>query len=126
MTDNIERLTLSIAGSSDADPRELAQLTTQLRRRLLEFDVESVQTVSVPEVPSGSKAGELVVLGALLVDVGPHVLPAIVEFLAGWVTRRPVREVDLRIGGDTLKLTNASREDQETALRLFVNRHARR
>jgi hypothetical protein len=121
---DIERLTLAIDGGPDTDDAELNQLTRQLRRRLLELDIESVETVRSTEVPPGAKPGEVIALGMLAVHLAPHVLPSVVSFLTGWSKNRPGRQVELTIGGDTLKLTGATHQDQERALELFLLKHA--
>src|SRR3989442_3555260 len=112
MSEGIERLTLAVEGGPETDHAELAELTGQLRRRLLELDVESVETARGTEVPAGAKPGELIVLGTLAVQLAPHVLPSVVSFLTSWLKDRPVRELEMTMGGDTVKLTGASRHDQ--------------
>jgi hypothetical protein len=53
----------------DAEPDEVAEATAQLRRELLNLDVESVEQLRVGAPPPGAKAVELAALGALVVTV---------------------------------------------------------
>ena len=124
MSEGIERLKVAIEGDPDADKAEIDHLTGQLRRHLLELEVQSVETVRSTDVPAGAKPGELIVLGVLAVQLAPRVLPAVVSFLSGWLKDRPVRELEMTMGGDTLKLTGISHQDQERALELFLSKHA--
>jgi hypothetical protein len=57
MSGGAERLTLAVAGGPDTDDAELAELTGQLRRRLLELEVESVEPLRSTKVPPGAKPG---------------------------------------------------------------------
>jgi hypothetical protein len=56
----------------------------------------------------------------LPVHLAPHVLPSLVSFLTGWLKNRSVRQVELTIGGDTLKLTGATHQDQESGPRAIA------
>lgn len=123
MRQGVERLTLTIERGADTDDAELGQLTHQLRRRLLELEVEAVEIPRGMEVPTGAKPGEMIPLGMLAVELAPHLLPTLVSFLIGWLRDRPVRGLELTIAGDTLKLSGASRQEQERALELFFSKH---
>ena len=120
----VQRLTLTLESGPDTDDQELAQLTGQLRRHLLELDVKSVETVRSMEVPAGAKPGEVIALGMLAVQLVPQLLPAVITVLTEWWKDRPVRKIELTIGHDTLRLTRASRQDQERALQLFLSKHS--
>jgi hypothetical protein len=56
-------LTVVLDGGSDTDAPELAELTGQLRRRLLELDVERVELVRSAEVPVRAKPLDAVSIG---------------------------------------------------------------
>jgi hypothetical protein len=118
-------LTLTLSGGRDSDERELDELTRQLRGRLLELDVESAELVRHHEIPVGAKPGEVVALGAIAVQLAPHLLPSVVALLTGWLKGRPVGEVEMAIDGDTIKVSGVSLADQQEALRFFLDRHAK-
>jgi hypothetical protein len=111
---------VAIAGGPDSDDTELAQLTGLLRRRLLELEVESVETLRSPEVTTGAKPGELKMLA---VHLTPQALPSVVSLLTAWLKDRRLREVQLTIGADTLHLTVASHQDPESVVKAFLSKH---
>jgi hypothetical protein len=53
----------------DADAEEVAEATLQLRRELLDLDVDSVDLAAAGQPPPGTRGVELAALGALLVSV---------------------------------------------------------
>jgi hypothetical protein len=53
----------------DADDEEVAEATLQLRRELLDLDVDSVDLPTAGQPPPGTRGVELAALGALLVSV---------------------------------------------------------
>jgi hypothetical protein len=103
-------------------------LTGYLRAELLQLDVENVTTPRAGELPPGTRAVDVAVIGALLVALGQSAedLRSVVSVISGWLrrdqgTRRTVR---LELDGDTLELSQASADDQEQLIELFVSRHA--
>jgi len=62
-------LTVEIDAGPDADATQLLRLTTQLRRQLLELDVEAVEVPAI-DAPQGAKTVDQTVSGMLLVT--PH------------------------------------------------------
>ena len=59
----------------DADAEELERLAVQLRRQLEELEVEAVEPVPGDAAPEGAKALDWVVIGGLLVKLGPGAGP---------------------------------------------------
>jgi hypothetical protein len=103
-------------------------LTGYLRAELLQLDVENVTTPRAGEVPPGARAADATVIGALLVALGQSSegLRSVVSVIKGWLrpgqgTHRTVR---LELDGDTLELSQATADDQEQLIELFVSRHA--
>ena len=81
-----------------SDDEQLDQLTRQLRQELLDIGVESAEYVHQGKAPEGSKAGlDPVVMGTLLVAVGPIIMTKLLEFLQSWAMRREGRTVKLNI-----------------------------
>ncbi|MGH6746801.1 effector-associated constant component EACC1 [Novosphingobium sp.] len=103
---------------------ELDDLTGQLRRRLLEFDVETVGPVSRREVPAEAKPADAVIIGALVVTLAPVALSGVVGVVQTWLQNRPVRGVKMTIDGRSLELTNPSRADQHQLVQAFLDGHA--
>lgn len=118
------QLTVAIDGGPDSDAEEVDALTAQLRRRLLELDVDEAEPLRAGEVPEGAKVVEPMTLGALAVTLGPPVLKAAVGLIEAWSRQRPVRNVQVTIGGDTIDLAGASADEQRKLVDLFVARHA--
>jgi hypothetical protein len=88
--------------------------------------VETVERVSSEQAPQGSK-GPLADLGGwLAVHVGPTALTAVLQTLAGWVSRNDDRTVEITLGGDTLKLTGVSSQQQQQVIDDWRARQAAR
>jgi hypothetical protein len=111
-----------------ADAERLAMLTGYLQTELLQLDVEDVTALQAGEPPSGSRAFDGGVVGALLIALGQSAegLRSVVSAIRDWLrrsegTRRTVR---LELNGDALELSQASAADQERLIELFVSRHA--
>jgi hypothetical protein len=126
MADDLLQLRLQLDGGSDVDEDETEDLTARLRRQLLELDVQSVDRVRAGEVPPGTRALEVMVLGGLLVTLSksPELLKMVTGIVQSWVTGRPGRSVELQINGDSLKVSGISSDQQQQLIALFVGRHA--
>jgi hypothetical protein len=72
-------------------------------------------------VPSGAK-GVAAIAGWLSVQLGPEALRIVLAKVADWVTRND-RVVEVSLGGDTLKLGRATREQQEKIIDGWLARH---
>jgi hypothetical protein len=112
---------LVVSGEVDVDQEELGELTAQLRRRLLDLDVDDVLLGrSGAVVPEGAKPGEIIEIGALAVSLAPAVLRPVLHLVETWMQNRPVRTVKVDIGGRTIELGHASREQQERLVATFL------
>jgi hypothetical protein len=74
----------------DDDAEEVAEATLQLRRELLELDVDAVEVPRAGEALPGIRAVELAALGALAVTVAKSQLlgPVVAAIRAGWPPAR--------------------------------------
>jgi hypothetical protein len=54
----------------------------------------------------------------------PELFKALANVLQSWLGSRPARSVELQIGGDTLKVSGVSSDEQQRLIQLFVDRHA--
>ena len=124
MPDASTELTLIVDGGPESDAQAVSELTSQLRGRLLELDVDRVELVRDSDVPDGAKPVDAVTIGALAVTLTPTIVTAVVELVKAWVGNRPVRGAKLTIDGDSIELTNASERDQDRLTRAFLERYA--
>jgi hypothetical protein len=107
---------------------ELSSLAFQLRDELLDLDVSDVSTSpGEGQLPEGAKGLELAAVGSLLVSLvaKADTVKKVVSTIRGWLARQRLHSIEITIEGDTLKLTNASAEDQERLVEAWVSRHAR-
>lgn len=117
------RLSLALDGCPDTDDEELADLTAQLRARLLELDVESVQSVRSDDIPPGAKPVEAIIIGGLMISMPAATLHAVLNVAQTWLENRPIRSAKVAIGDDSIELANPSRRDQRHLTDAFIERH---
>ena len=126
MAEDAVEVTLAVQGAPDSDAAELDELTSQLRSRLLELDVDDVERARGGAIPEGARAVDPVTLGALVVTLAPAVLQAVVSLVETWTKHRRVGGVTLTIDGSTLELKEASQAEQDRLVELFVAQHSQR
>jgi hypothetical protein len=120
-------LGIQVAVGPDADAEEVAEATLQLRRELLELDVEAVELPRAGEAPPGTRAVELAALGALLVTVAQSgLLTPVVAAVRSWLAGSPQRSIKLELGGDVLELTALSSREQRRLTDEWLRRHESR
>jgi len=110
----------------DADPAELEEITANLRRELLDLDVDSVDRPPPGEAPEGSR-GIALALGALVVKfAAPKLLEGLVAVIKGWASRHGggARSVKLTMDGDSLEVSGATSEEQDRLIESWIERHA--
>ena len=101
--------------SDEADDRDKEQLALQLRRELLDLDVESVEPLAA-EAPDGTRAGLAVVAGTLVATLSPAHVSAVVVVVIGWLRRSPAeRNVRIEIDGDVIEVRNVDLDSQTKA-----------
>jgi len=118
---------LHLDAGPDSDDTELDRNTEQLRRRLLELDVENAYRPAAGEAPEGAKAVDAATLGLIIVQLLP-VLPAlhdIVQAVRVWLSHNPERSAALEIDGDRIEVSGISLDEQRELIRLWTDRHAR-
>lgn len=116
------KLVVQVIPVADDDAGELAELTGLLQGELLDLDVAAVEQSPTGVVPSGAK-GLAAVAGWLAVQLGPGSLRAVLAKVAEWAARND-RSVEVTYGGDTLKLTRATPEQQEKIIDDWLARHS--
>jgi hypothetical protein len=119
------KLEVQLAIEGDAPAEESDELTGNLRRELLELDVEAVDRRRAEEPPPGARGAEAAELGSLLVTLGPTVLGSVVETIRAWLSRDRGRSARLQLGDDVLELSDASPEQQKQLIAAFLARNAK-
>jgi uncharacterized protein YidB (DUF937 family) len=121
------QVSLQVEAGPDADAEEVAEATAQLRRELLELDVDSVKVPEGGPPPPGSKAAEVLAIGSLIVTLVKSTgLGAVVHTIQSWISRQQQRSVKLAIDGDTLEVTGVSSDEQRRLIDEWIARHATR
>jgi hypothetical protein len=127
MEDQLATLGVQVAVGPDADAEEVAEATLQLRRELLDLDVEAVELPRAGEPPPGARAVELAALGALVVTVGQSPLfGSVLAAVRSWLAGSPQRSVKLELDGDVLELTGLSSKEQQRLADEWLRRHESR
>jgi hypothetical protein len=121
------KLDVQVDLGSGAVAEDVAEATLQLRRELLELDVEAVELARAGEPPPGTRAVDFVALGSLVVTVANSgLLGAVVAAIRSWVEGRPQRSIKLELGGDVLELSGVSSADQRRLADAWLRRHTGR
>jgi hypothetical protein len=116
---------LHITIGPDAEASEISDATLQLRRELLDLDVDSVDFVPGEEAPPGSRGVELAALGALMVGYArSQLLRPVLATIQSWLSRSAQRSIKLEIDGDALELTGVSSAEQRRLTDEWLKRHA--
>jgi hypothetical protein len=128
MSDTPTQMVLTISGIGEDNPEELATATDQLRRELLEIDVNSVQQMSCEELPVGARVADPVTLGALIVAFGASggVFTKLIDVLHDWLGRDEKRSVTLEIAGDKMTVSGTTEEESKRLVDDWITRHKSR
>jgi hypothetical protein len=106
------------------DEEHLEELASSLRAILLDADVADVEPVHRGEMPAGAKAGEVAVIGMLLVTLAQsaEAFTTVVHAVRNWLATNPSRSVKLQVDGNVIELTNATSAEQRRLIDLFIER----
>jgi hypothetical protein len=110
----------------DADAQEIAESASQLRRELLDLDVDAIETPRLSEPPAGSRAADVGAIGSFLVTAGPQFLAAVVAAAQAWLGHRQQRSIRLELDGDVLELTGLASDQQRLLTEEWLRRHGSR
>lgn len=115
-------LVMQVVPMADSDAEELADLAGQLHAELLGVDDASVGPLPAGAVPEGAKRlGD--VAGWLVAQFGTlDGLRALVGAVRGFASRTG-RTVEVSIGGDPIKVTGATSEQQQQLIDAWLARH---
>ena len=124
MEDQPTMLGIDVAVGPDADAEDVAEATLQLRRELLDLDVDAVEVPRAGEPPPGTRAVDLGALGALVVTLAQsQLLTAVVAAVQSWLSRSQRRSIRLELGGDVLELTGVASDEQRRLTDEWLRRH---
>ena len=85
--------------ASDATEEDVDRMTRQLLSELRETDVESAELAKGGEAPRGTKSGDPVTMGSIVISALPVVLPAVVTLVQAWASRGQGRTVKFKSKG---------------------------
>jgi hypothetical protein len=118
-------LGIQVGAGPGADDEEIAEATLQLRRELLDLDVDAVELPTAGEAPPGTRGVELAALGALLVTVSQsQLLGPVLGAVRAWLAGGPQRSIKLELGGDSIELTGVSSNEQRRLVDEWLRRHS--
>jgi len=115
-------LLVRVNPAGDGDEAETVGLARRLRAELLDLDIDAVEPVSEAVAPAGAK-GLSSLAGMLAVRWGTAGLAAVLARIRDWVTRNGC-SAEVTIDGDTVKVTGATRRQQEQLVNAWLARHA--
>ena len=99
----------------------------QLRRELLDLDVDAVGTSGAGEPPPGSRAVDVAAIGTLVVTLADsQVFAAVVAMVHSWLAGSSRRRIKLELDGDSLELTGVSSSEQRRLADEWLDRHTPR
>jgi hypothetical protein len=110
-------------GEDGTEAERVEELAQVLRAEILEAGVGDVAAARDGVPPPGSRAVDVAAAGGLLVTISGSVdvLHHLMGVVRGWLGRAPAeRAVELSVGGQTLRLSNASADQQERLVEVFV------
>ncbi|HEX6932891.1 MAG TPA: hypothetical protein VF162_12155 [Streptosporangiaceae bacterium] len=125
MSTDPARIGISLTSGRDADAEAVADATRQLRRELLELDVDAVDMPRMDTPPPGSRGADVAALGALVVTIAQTpLLGSVVDTVQSWLARSRQGTIKLELGGDVLELTGVSSEEQRRLTDEWLRRHS--
>lgn len=117
-------LDIRVVPGDGADAQAIAEDARQLRRELLELDVDAVDVPRSADVPPGSRGVDAAALGALVVTVGQsQLLSCVLDTVRSWLAASRQRSVKLELGGDVLELGGVSSDEQRRLTDEWLRRH---
>jgi hypothetical protein len=120
---DVDRLVLQVLPEVDSDAEELTDLAGGLHAELLGVDGASVAPLAAEAAPEGAK-GLGTLAGWLVAQFGTlDGLRAVVTTVRGWASRTG-RCVEVSIGGDVLKVTGVTSQQQGEIIDAWLARHA--
>lgn len=112
---------LSVIG---LDTQDTETELLSLRAELADLPVETIRRPVPTAAPPGTRAGEILEAGAVLVGLAasPEVVGAVLTGLTAWLERRRRGGLEVRIGSDSLTLHQPTSDQQQKIVDAFVER----
>jgi len=82
--------------AEDATDDELDVLTRQLLSELRETDVESAELTKSGDAPRGTKSGDALTMGSIVISALPTAIPAVLALVQAWTSRGQGRTVKFK------------------------------
>jgi hypothetical protein len=114
--DNSDLTQLNIEiSASDATEEDIDRMTRQLLSELRDTDVDSAELAKGGDAPRGTKSGDPVTMGSIVISALPAVLPAIVSLVQAWATRGQGRTVKFKgkVGREVFEFEGSPEEFQK-------------
>lgn len=112
---------LELLGLPDTDEDELLWLAGQLRRSLADLDVNDLWSTDTAAPPTqGSKGGQLIATGTVVVTAASFVLRQALQLTDTWLKNRPVRAVRVELDGRVIELGHATAAERERLIDAFL------
>ncbi|NMF63298.1 hypothetical protein DP113_03855 [Brasilonema octagenarum UFV-E1] len=124
MTEEKIQLKLNIDAGTEADNEELEQLTRQLRKRLLELDVESVDFLSEEKVSKGAKGEPITTTLIVTLFAAGGVVTTLIKTIETWLTRDTSVTIEEK-NGDKLQMTGISSKEQRRIIDAWISSHTK-
>ena len=106
-----------------AEAERVEDLAQILGAEILEAGMGDVAVARGGVPPPGSRAVDVAAVGGFLVTISSSAdaFHHLVGVVRGWLDRAPAeRVVELAVGGQTLRLSNASADQQERLVEVFI------
>ncbi|MFE4666180.1 hypothetical protein ACFRI7_14890 [Streptomyces sp. NPDC056716] len=114
-----------VAGTGGgSDERELADAVRQLREMLVRRRVGDVVPAGGGSAPVGSKAGEVILAGTVVLTLAPQLIGAVVAVVQAWSERASGRSAKLVFADESLEMTGLSAGQQQELIDRFLERTA--
>jgi hypothetical protein len=92
---DLTQLNIEIS-ANDATEEDVDRMTRQLLSELRDTDVESAELAKGGVAPRGTKSGDAVTMGSIVISALPTVLPAIIGLVQAWAARGQGRTVKFK------------------------------
>ncbi|MBW4630186.1 MAG: hypothetical protein KME49_32915 [Brasilonema octagenarum HA4186-MV1] len=124
MTEEKIQLKLNIDAGTEADNEELEQLTRQLRKRLLELDVESVDYLTEEKVSKGAKGEPITTTLIVTLFAAGGVVTTLIKTIETCLTRDKSVTIEEK-NGDKLQMTGISSKEQRRIIDAWISSHTK-
>ena len=125
MSETSKQLRVILEPSPEIDTETFQEMTYRLREEIIRLDVEGVATEKSGEVPTGTKAGDPVTWGTLLITLAASggIITSLINLLQSWLMRNKQSTIIIEADSDRLELTGISSKDQRRLIDEWISNH---